>query len=86
MGIRQIELGLGNGIKAPSESEKKNINAARKSIVAGTDIHKGELLSVDNLAIKRPGGGISPMKWHQILGKSANRDYLADELLDDIME
>lgn len=86
MGIRQIELGLGNGIKAPSESEKKNINAARKSIVAGTDIHKGELLSVDNLAIKRPGGGISPMKWHQILGKSANRDYLADELLDDSME
>ncbi|MBP7320586.1 MAG: N-acetylneuraminate synthase family protein, partial [Lachnospiraceae bacterium] len=86
MGIRQIELGLGSGIKIPSESEKKNITAARKSIVAGKDIHKGELFSVDNLAVKRPGSGLSPMKWNQVLGQRANRDYKADELLDDIIE
>ncbi len=86
MGIRQIELGLGSGIKIPSESEKKNIDAARKSIVAGKVIHKGEPFSVDNLAVKRPGSGLSPMKWNQVLGQRANRDYKADELLDDIIE
>lgn len=84
--IRQIELGLGDGIKKPSNSEQKNIAAARKSIVAGKDIHKGEVFSVDNLAVKRPGSGLSPMKWNEVLGQVANRNYKADELLDDFLE
>ncbi len=84
--IRQIELGLGDGIKKPSASEQTNIIAARKSIVAGKDIHIGEVFTVDNLAVKRPGSGLSPMYWHQVIGQTANRDYQEDELLDDILD
>jgi len=79
--IRSIEKALGNGIKRPSESEMKNISVARKSIVASRDIRRGEVFTERNLAIKRPGTGISPMQWDEIMGQAASRDYYKDELI-----
>lgn len=79
--IRNIELALGDGIKKPSKSETPNIEVARKSIVAKTDIKKGEKLTEKNITIKRPGNGISPMKWDQILGTTASKDYKEDDLI-----
>ena len=81
-GIRRIEKALGGGAKEVSASEKKNIAIARKSIVATVDIKKGELFSEKNIAVKRPGNGISPMKWESVLGEIAKRDFLADELIE----
>lgn len=80
--IRNVENALGTGIKSPSSSEKKNITIARKSIVAKRKIVKGELFSEDNLTTKRPGNGISPMRWNDIIGTYANRDYNIDELIE----
>ncbi len=80
-GIRNIELALGNGIKKPSKSEKPNIEIARKSIVACRSIKKGEILSKEKLAIKRPGNGISPMRWDEIVESVALKDYKEDELI-----
>jgi len=79
--IRNIEVALGNGIKKPSNSEKKNKEIARKSIVAAKEISKGEKLTEENLAIKRPGTGISPMKWDEVIGKVANKDFAEEELI-----
>ena len=79
--IRNIEKALGSSIKKPSKSEKPNITMARKSIVASKSIKKGELFTEKNITIKRPGTGISPMKWDNILGKVAERDYQLDDLL-----
>ena len=79
--IRNIEKALGNGLKKPSRSEKKNIEVARKSIVAKRDIKKGEKFSEENLTVKRPGNGISPMRWDEIIGKTAQKDYKEDELI-----
>ena len=79
--IRNIEKAKGTGIKKPSKSEKKNKTVARKSIVAKRDIKKGEVFKKDNLIIKRPGTGISPMKWDKVLGKIAKRDFEEDELI-----
>lgn len=79
--IRNIEKAMGNGVKEPQESEKKNIEIARKSLVAKTDIKKGEILSEKNITVKRPGSGISPMKWDEIIGTSATKDYYEDELI-----
>ena len=79
--IRNIEKAMGDGIKEPQESEKKNIEIARKSIVAKTDIKKGEILSEENITVKRPGSGISPMKWDEVIGTVATRDYKEDELI-----
>lgn len=79
--IRNIEKALGDGIKRPSKSESKNIEIARKSIVAKRDIKKGEKFTEENLAVKRPGNGISPMRWDEIIGKIASRDYKEDELI-----
>lgn len=79
--IRRVEKALGDGIKRPTRSETPNIQVARKSIVAGRNICKGEVFTADNLAVKRPGSGISPMRWHEILGRIANRDYQPDELI-----
>jgi N,N'-diacetyllegionaminate synthase len=79
--IRNIEQAMGNGVKAPSPSEAKNKPIARKSIVANTDISKGEIFDENNITVKRPGTGISPMKWDEIIGKSAARNYKADELI-----
>lgn len=79
--IRNIEKAIGNGIKQPSASEKKNIPVARKSIVAKTIIKKGELLSEQNITVKRPGTGISPMLWDKIIGKRAKKDFRPDDLI-----
>ncbi|RPI72709.1 MAG: N-acetylneuraminate synthase, partial [Desulfobacteraceae bacterium] len=77
--IRQVETALGHSMKAPTRSESKNRAAARKSIVASEAIRKGDLFSVENLAMKRPGTGLSPMEYWQLLGKKADRDYAEDE-------
>ena len=79
--IRNIELALGNSIKKPTKSEIPNKNIARKSIVAKTTIKKGEILSEANLAIKRPGNGINPMRWDEIVNTIAQKDYKEDELI-----
>ena len=79
--IRNIEKALGNGIKEPKKSEISNIEIVRKSIVAKCDIKKGEIFSENNLTTKRPGNGISPMKWDEIIGKIATKDYLEDEII-----
>ncbi len=79
--IRGVEKAIGNGNKEPSESEKRNIPVARKSIVAKNNIHTGEVFTDDNITVKRPGTGISPMKWEEIIGMRANRDYAKDELI-----
>jgi len=76
--IRNIEKALGNGIKKPSPSERKNIKVVRKSIVAKRDIKKGELLTEENLTTKRPATGLSPMMWEEIIGKRANKDIAKD--------
>jgi len=80
-GIRNIELALGSNMKKPSKSEMPNIQIARKSIVAKKAIKEGDILSEDNLAIKRPGTGINPMMWDSIIGSCAQKDYDEDELL-----
>ena len=80
--IRNIEKALGSGTKRPAESEKKNIALARKSIVAKTQIKKGELLTTENITTKRPGDGISPMRWNEVIGTCAIRDFDEDELLE----
>lgn len=80
--IRNIEQALGTGHKTISESERKNIEIARKSIVAAKDIKEGEIFTEDNLTIKRPGNGISPMEWESIIGKVAKRDFQEEELIE----
>ncbi|MEG0681861.1 MAG: N-acetylneuraminate synthase [Eubacterium sp.] len=79
--IRNIEKAMGSGKKEPSPSEKKNIPIARKSIVANCNIEKGTVFTVENLTTKRPGNGISPMKWNAILGQKATRHFKEDELI-----
>ena len=79
--IRNIEIALGSGIKKPTDSETTNIQIARKSIVAKTKIKKGDVLNEKNLSIKRPGSGISPMRWDKIVGTKAKKNYNEDELL-----
>lgn len=81
-GIRHIEMALGNGKKTPSPSEKKNIAIARKSIVAKQNIQIGEELTIDNITVKRPGIGLSPMKWFDVLGTKAARNFKEDELIE----
>lgn len=78
---RNIEKAIGTGEKTPTESEKRNITIARKSIVAKCDIKKGEIFSEQNLTTKRPATGISPMQWDEIIGKTAQKDYNADDLI-----
>ena len=77
--IRNIEKALGDGIKTISESEKDNLPIVRKSIVAACRIEKGELFTEENLTVKRPGNGISPMKWDEIIGKVSDKTYEVDE-------
>lgn len=79
--IRNIERAYGDGIKQPSEIEKKNIAIARKSIIAKTAIKKGEIFSENNITTKRPGNGISPMKWNDVLGQKAIKDFVIDEMI-----
>ena len=80
--IRHIEIAIGNGEKKPAISEEKNINIARKSIVAMRAIKKGEVFTEDNITAKRPGNGISPMRWKEILGTKAIRNFGEDELIE----
>ena len=79
--IRNIERAMGDGVKKPSLSEIKNIQIARKSIVAKKCIKKGGIFTENNLTVKRPGMGISPMDWDDYMGKIANKDYDLDELI-----
>lgn len=79
--IRHIEKSLGDGNKKRTASEQHNIAAARKSIVAKCAISKGDIFTEANLTVKRPGNGISPMRWKELIGTRAERDYLEDELI-----
>lgn len=79
--IRNIEKALGHGRKEPSESEIKNKEVARKSIIAKKPIKEGEPFTEDNLTVKRPGSGISPMKWDKLIGTAAQKDYKEDDLI-----
>ena len=80
--IRNIEKALGDGVKRLASSELKNKSVARKSIVANVNIKKGELFTKDNLTTKRPGNGISPMHWYDVIGKKASRNFDEDELIE----
>jgi N,N'-diacetyllegionaminate synthase len=80
--IRNIEIALGDGIKRLTPSEAKNKAVARKSLVAASAISKGEKFCDGNVVAKRPGTGISPMRWDEVMGRIAQRDYAADELID----
>lgn len=81
--IRNIEKAVdGDGTKHVSESEKKNIAIARKSIVAACDIKAGDTFTEDNLTVKRPGNGVSPMRWEEVIGMKAKRDFAEDELIE----
>jgi N,N'-diacetyllegionaminate synthase len=80
--VREVEMALGTGEKCVSDSEKKNIAVARKSIVAKKTIKKGEIFSEENIGAKRPGTGLSPMMWFEILGKTAKKDFAGDELIE----
>ncbi|MDD2384944.1 MAG: N-acetylneuraminate synthase [Sulfurospirillaceae bacterium] len=79
--IRNIEIALGNSVKKASKSELPNMRIARKSIVASCHIQKGDILSEKNMTVKRPGDGISPMRWDEILGSVATKDYKEDDLI-----
>ena len=80
--VRNTEAALGDGRKTVSESEAKNKAVARKSIVAAKPIRAGEVFSAENLTTKRPGDGLSPMRWHQVLGRAAKRDFAEDEQIE----
>ena len=80
--IRQVEQALGTPLKSPTASEVKNMAVARKSIVAAGEIKAGEEFTSENLVIKRPGGGISPLRYWELLGRKAGRDFAADEVIE----
>ena len=79
--IRNIEKAKGDGVKKPSNSEEKNISIVRKSIVASKEIKVGDAFTSDNLGVKRPGTGVSPMQWDEVVGKVASKDFNPDELI-----
>jgi N-acetylneuraminate synthase len=80
--IRSVEISLGTGRKIPAQSELRNVTAARRSLVAAGPIRKGEAFTAQNVAAKRPGSGVSPMLYDDVLGRVASRDYATDELID----
>lgn len=80
--IRHIEQALGDGVKCVSASEQANISVARKSIVAAKSIKAGDVFSEQNLTVKRPGTGFSPMKWTDVIGKKAKRNFEEDEIIE----
>jgi len=80
--IRNIETALGTGIKKPSSSELKNKTIARKSIVAARNICKGESFTEENLTVKRPGTGITPMRWDEVIGQLVQKDYKQDDMVE----
>lgn len=81
-GIRTVEKAMGESLKHVTDSERGNVAIARKSIVASCPIRKGELFTLENLTVKRPGSGISPMRWYEIIGQKAARDFTSDELIE----
>lgn len=80
--VRRIEVMAGSGKKTVTASERKNMIVARKSIVALTDIRKGDRFTEKNITCKRPGNGINPMQWYEVIGRTAERDFCADELIE----
>ena len=80
-GIRNIESALGDGVKRPSPSELKNRPIVRKSLVALRPISRGEAFSAENMGAKRPGTGLSPMMWDEVVGRTANKDFSVDEMI-----
>ena len=80
--IRNIEVALGDGIKRLTPSEARNKPVVRKSLVASQAIKAGEVFRAHNITTKRPGTGISPMRWDEIIGLTAHRDFAADELIE----
>ena len=80
--IRDVEQALGSGVKERSASERENVAVARKSLVAARAIRAGERFTEDNLAVKRPGTGLSPMRWDEAVGQVAVRDFREDELIE----
>jgi len=80
-GIRSVELAMGGSSKGPKLSELKNREMARKSLIAGAFINKGDVFSEQNLVIKRPGTGITPMKYWKMIGTKSNNSYLVDEII-----
>ncbi len=80
--IRHVEAALGDGVKRPTAGENRNKEVARKSIVASRSIAAGELFSDENLTAKRPGIGLSPMRWDEVVGRIAARTFAADEPIE----
>ena len=80
--VRNVEESLGSGEKVVAEAERSNIEVARKSIVAARDIKAGELLTEENITVKRPGNGLSPMLWDEVIGTRAVRDFVYDSLIE----
>ncbi len=80
--VRNVERALGDGRKEPSPSEAKNRLVVRRSLVAARDIRSGERFTAENLTTKRPGGGVSPMAWDQVVGRPAPRDFKRDEPIE----
>ena len=80
--VRHVEAALGDGHKHLTESEAPNKTVARKSIVAARTIKAGEIFTTENLTTKRPGDGISPMRWYEVLGQAAKRDFAEDEKIE----
>jgi N,N'-diacetyllegionaminate synthase len=82
--IRHVEAAMGDGIKNPIGAELANIPVVRKSIVAAADISKGDIFTEHNLTTKRPGTGMSPMRWPLVIGTVSDRDYKKDEMIADV--
>lgn len=80
--VREVEAALGDGVKRVTDSERPNMEVARKSIVAARDIKAGEILTEENITVKRPGNGLSPMMWDEVVGKVAKRDFAYDTLIE----
>jgi N,N'-diacetyllegionaminate synthase len=79
--IRNIEQALGDGIKRPTTGERKNMSVIRKSLVASRVIKAGDVFTSKNVAVKRPGTGISPMRWDEVIGRCAPQDFEVDDLI-----
>ncbi len=80
--VRQVEIALGDGHKVPTPTESKNLNVARRSLVAAGPIRRGEKFSPENLGVKRPGGGLAPSRYWELLGCPSPRDYVEDQLIE----
>lgn len=80
--IRHIEQAIGSTVKRVSDSERKNMTIARKSLIAACHIKAGETFTEKNLIVKRPGNGVSPMRWNEVIGMTAKRDFSTDELIE----